>query len=425
MQYKRVELGEYNLHMIKTDRFKTVNVQIILSDIIKKEDITKRNFLSDILTYSCNKYKTKRDIAIAAQELYAASVYSTSYRLGNYYNTDINLYFLNEKYSEKGMTEKSFDFLSEIIFNPNVENNKFDSTSFNIIKTNMKIQIESIKEDSRKYSMIKMLEGMDKTMPYSYHGFGYLEDLEKITEENLYEYYNELLRTSNIEIFVIGNIDFENIEKIVKEKFCFNVFKKKKQSPIIIHDKARKRAKKIFESDNVNQSKLSIGCKTMNLTDFEKHYVLTLYNIILGGGSESLLFQSVREKNSLCYYISSSSNKVDNLIIISSGIAKENFEKTLKLIKKEMKNIELGKFSDNMIEQAKIRYNSVLDEIYDYPNQIISAYYASNILGVDYPEIRKEKINLVTKEDIMTLAKKVKLDTIYLLGGTQDEENRT
>lgn len=422
MQYKKTEVGLYNLHMIKTKRFKTVNMQIILSDEVKKEDITKRNFLSDILTYSSKKYKTKRDISIESQNLYAASIYSTSYRLGNYYNTDINLYFLNEKYSEENMTEKSLDFLSEIIFNPNVENNKFDSASFNVIKNNMRIQIESVKEDTRKYSMIRMLENMNKDAPYSYHGFGYLEDLDKITEENLYEYYKELLRKCNIDIFVIGDIDFTKMEQLIKEKFKFNVFKKKKNSPILYHNSIRTRPKTIIEKDSINQSKLAIGCKMKDLTDFEKNYVLTLYNIILGGGSESLLFQNVREKNSLCYYVSSASNKVDNLLIISSGISKENFKKVLSLIKKEMKNIGSGNFPDEMIEKAKIRYNSIIDEIYDYPNQIISAYYASEVLKVDFPEVRKKKIMEVTKEDIVSLSKKIKMDTIYLLEGNGVDE---
>jgi len=422
MQYKRVEFGSYNLHMIKTDRFKTVNMQIIFSNKITKEEITKRNFLSDIITYSCKKYKTKKEISTASQDLYAASVYSSCYRLGSLYNTDINLYFLNEKYSESGMTEKSIDFLKEIIFNPNVEDNKFDSNSFNIIKNNMRIQIQSVKEDTRKYSMIKMLENMGENEPYSYHGFGYLEDLEKITEENLYQYYKEFISKSNIEIYVIGDIDFNLIEKLVKEKFKFNVYKKTKTTPIIEHKKIRCRAKTIVEEDNINQSKLTIGCKLQDLTDFEKNYVLTLYNIILGGGSESLLFQSVREKNSLCYYISSSSNKVDNLVIISSGISKNSFKKTVSLIKKEIKNIEKGNFSEDIIERAKIRYKSVLDEMYDYPNQIISAYYASQILNVDFPEVRKKKIMEVTKEDIMRLSKKIKIDTIYLLGGIESDE---
>lgn len=422
MEYKKINMTSFNLHMIKTDRFKTVNVQIIFSDKIKKEDITKRNFLSDILTYSSKKYKTKKEISIASQDLYAANIYSTSYRLGNYYNTDINLYFLNEKYSEEGMTEKSMQFLSEIIFNPNVTNNKFDSDSFKVIKNNMRLQIESIKEDTRKYSMIKMLENMDKSMPYSYHSFGYVEDLDKITEESLYEYYKDFIKNSSIEIFVIGDIDFKKIEQTVRESFKFNVYKKKKDNPTIIHKKVRTKVKTVVEEDDINQSKLTIGCKTTGLTDFEKNYVLTLYNIILGGGSESLLFQNVREKHSLCYYVSSSSNKLDNLIIISSGIAKNNFKKTLSLIKKEMKNMELGNFDEEMIERAKIKYNSVLDEMYDYPNQIISAYYASEILGVDFPDVRKKKIMTVTKEDIIKISKKIKMDTIYLLGGKETDE---
>lgn len=422
MQYKKIELGSYNLHLIKTDKFKTVNIQVIFSDEIKKEDITKRNFLSDVLTYSSKKYATKKALATASQDLYAASVYSTCYRLGNYYNTDINLYFLNEKYTEKGMAEKSLDFLKEVIFNPNVTDDKFDATSFQVVKNNMRLQIESLKEDTRKYSMIRMLEVMDAKMPYSYHGFGYLEDLEKITRENLYEYYQKFITTSNIEIFVIGDIDFQEMESMIKEKFKFNTYKKKKIDPIITHNKIRMRTKTVIEKDNINQAKLTIGCKTHDLSDFEKNYVLTLYNIVLGGGSESLLFQEVREKNSLCYYISSTSNKVDNLMIISSGIASQNFKKVISLIKKEMKKIELGKFDEDMIAKAKTRYISVLDEMYDYPTQIISAYYASSILNVDIPEIRREKIMTVTKEDIIKISKKVKIDTVYLLEGVKNDE---
>lgn len=423
MQYRKVQFGSYNLHMIKTNRFKTINMQIIFSNKIRKEDITKRNFLSDMLTYSCNKYKTKKEVSIVSQNLYAANVYSTSYRLGNRYNTDINLYFLNEKYSESGMTEKSIDFLKEIIFNPNIKDNRFDSNSFNIIKNNMKIQIESVKENTKKYSMIKMLENMGSNEPYSYHGFGYIEDLEKINEENLYQYYKEFMTTSNIEIYVIGDIDFDSIEKLIREKFKFNIYRKKTDNPTIVHKKIRKRIKMIVdEEEEISQSKLTIGCKLDKLTDFEKNYVLTLYNIILGGGSESLLFQTVREKNSLCYYINSSSNKVDNLIIVSSGISRGSFKKVLNLIKKEFKNIEKGNFDDSLIETAKIRYKSVLDEIYDYPNQIISSYYASEVLGVDFPNVRKEKIMKVTKEDIVEMSKKIKIDTVYLLGGACSNE---
>lgn len=421
MKYIKKVLGSYNLHMIKTTRFKTITVDLIFRKKITKEEITKRNFLADMLTFSSKNYPTRRTMAIKQQDLYACEVDFNCYRLGNYYNTDISLLCLNEKYTEEGMLEETIKYLSDIIFNPNVENNKFDSTSFEIIKMNTIKQIESIKEDTRKYSLVKMLENMGENETYSLHGFGYLEDLEKINEENLYTYYKEFIRSSGLDIFIIGDIDFDKIEKIFKSNFKFDIYHKKNNDFIIEHKKIRKIPKKIQEQYPSTQAKLSIGCKMKDLTDFERNYALTIFNMILGGSSESKLFRNVREKNSLCYYISSNSNKIDNLLFITSGITKSNFEKVVTLVKKQLKAIQKGDFTEEEIEKAKIRYISIIDEMYDYPSQIISYYYASEILDSDLPEERKKMIDKVSKEDIVKVANKIYVDTIYLLGGEDDE----
>ncbi len=421
MKYIKKTYGSYNLHMLKTDRFKTITIDLIFRKKVSKEDITKTNFLADMLTFSSKNYKTRREMAIKQQDLYACEVDFNCYRLGNYYNTDISLLCLNEKYTEKGMIKQTINYLSDIIFNPNVDNEKFDSTAFEIIKTNTIKQIESIKEDTRKYSLVKMLEKMGPKEKYSLHGFGYIEDLEKITEENLYEYYKDFIRNSGLDIFIIGDIDFDEIEQIFKENFKFDIYHKKDNDFIIEHEKIRKLPKTIVEEYPSSQSKLSIGCKINDLTEFERNYALTIFNMILGGSSESKLFRNVREKNSLCYYISSNSNKIDNLLFITSGITKNNMKKVVSLVKKELKNIQEGKFTEDEIEKAKVKYISLVEEMYDYPSQIISYYYASEILNSDLPEERKKMVDKVTKEDIINVSKKVYIDTIYLLGGEDDE----
>ena len=69
-------------------------------------------------------------------------------------------------------------------------------------------------------------------------------------------------------------------------------------------------------------------------------------------------------------------------------------------------------------------YLSSLEEVYDDDEAIIDMYLASNLLGVGDIETRKNEIMSVNKEEITRLAKKVKLDTIYLLeGGQEDEED--
>ena len=419
MKYFLHDFESYRLHIIKTDKFKTISFKIIFSEPVVKEEITKKNFLADILTYSSGKYKKRKDLSIALQDLYAMEVFSSCYRIGKLYNMDVVGSFLNEKYTEKGMFDKSIELLSEIIFNPNVNNSEFDKESFDRVKELSKNQIESVKEDTRKLSLINMLENMGKNEMYSYHGFGYTSDLKKITMKNLYEYYEKVLTNSKIDIYILGDVDVNHTIDIIGEKFNFNVSSYKPTQVIINHNDYRKRIKKVVDKEKLSQSKLSIGCKMINLSDFERHYVLPIYSIILGGGSDSKLFKTVREKNSLCYYISSMANKLDNILFITSGISSINFDKVLKLVKESMKDIELGKFSIEDIDKAKIQYITMLDELQEDPFQIISAYYSVNSLGYDDIETRIKEIKKVTYDDIKSISKKIHMDTVYLLKGDE------
>ena len=417
MKYLKKELPSYNLHMIKTDKFKSTYIEVIFNNELKKENITINNFLSTILSYSTKKYNSKTKFARKIEDLYAANIFASGYRLGKLYNVDFNMRVLNDKYTEKGLFEKAIDFLHEILFNPNVKNGEFDENSFLVIKNNEKSQIERFKEDQRGYAGLKLLEYYNCEEPFSYNLKGYIEDLEKITPKNLYDYYKEFIKCNNIDIFIIGDIDFDYTEKVVSNKIKFDNKKEKQKEFIIEFKKHRKKVQEIIENDNTNQAKLSIACSLEDLTKYEKCYVINIYNLILGGNADSKFFKNIREKFSLCYYALTSANKLDNIMVISSGINKENYSKMMILIKKEMKDMQKGNFTLEDVEKAKKYYISALDEIEDNPNQIIASYYAMDKLGVDDLETRKKKIKEVTKEEIQLLANKVFIDTIYLLGG--------
>ena len=417
MEYIKKECKTFNLHMIKTKKFKATTIELIFGRDIKKEEITITNFLSSILTYTTKKYSTKIEFSHNMENLYAARVFANSYRLGKQYNVDFNMRILNDKYAEKGLLENSLDFLKEIIFNPNVSNNKFDETSFNVIKNDEKSQIERFREDARRYSALRILEITNDKAPFSYNLKGYMDDLEKIKRENLYDFYKEFVKCNNIDLFIIGDIDFKETERIVKEKFKFEEEKAPNVFPIINLEKRKNKISEVIEPDKTNQAKLSISCRLEDLTTYERNYVLVLYNSILGGTPDSKFFKNIREKHSLCYYVTSGANKLDNLLLISSGITKDNYKKIITLIKKEMNDMKKGMFSQEDIDKAKRYYLSGLQEIEDSPNQIIASYYAIDKLGIDCIEKRKKTIQNVTKEDIILLANKIFIDSVYLLGG--------
>lgn len=419
MNYVKKEIGAYNLHIIKTNLYKTITVKIFFREKALKENITKRNFLSRIMMLGSNDYKTKVELTKAEQDLYAANISGTNRRIGNYLDTGISLKVLHDKYTEEGNFEKSLDLLDSLIFNPKVTNKAFDEIDFNTVYEEYKADLNSLVENKMTYALIKGLEATDSKSVISYRGIGYIEDLEKITKENLYDYYLEMIKHNFVDIFVLGDVDEEYITNVIREKFKINTFKKQ---PIkaLVDDMKASRTKVVKEKTSAEQDNLIITLSLNNLTDYERNYPLSLYNAILGGGSESLLFSEVREKNSLAYYVSSTPNKLDNLIIIRGGITKDKSIDAVNIVKKILKDLEAGKIDDDRIEKAKEYYTSAIDDIIESPFQIIESYYMIELLGVDDIETKRKKMLKVTKDEIIAVAKKVKINTVYILEGSDD-----
>lgn len=420
MQYIKKDLGSYNIHLINTDKYKTVTMKVVFHSPIKKEEITMRNILSDILLQSTKNYPTKRDMIIESENLYAADIYNNTQRFGNYISTSFILQVLNDKYTEPGNLENAIRFLSEIILNPDINDNGFNEEKLKIVKHNCEINLSSIKENPTNYATIRLNEEFQKNSPISYRMTGYLEDLQDITQETLYNYYQKMIDRDHVDIFIAGEFDNNEIIQIIKSCFKFRKIKKYKIPFMLEPLKPKKKILATKENIQASQSKLAIGCTIGKLTEKERNYSLVLGNIILGGGTDSKLFKTVREKNSLCYSIYSSLSKLDNTIIIKAGIDKNNYKKTVEVIKDVLNKIQKGKITDKDIKMAKELYDNSILSIEEDPMQIINEYLTEQIVGFENYKERSKIMNKVTKRSIIKTIKKIKIDTIFLLEG--DEE---
>ena len=165
-----------------------------------------------------------------------------------------------------------------------------------------------------------------------------------------------------------------------------------------------------------------MGYKLDKTTDFERRYGLNVLSYILGGAPDSKLFKEVREKNSLCYSISSSGIALSNALIVKAGISATNFKKTVTLVKKAVKSIAQGSFTKEDIMRAKVTYMNSIKELEDNPQNLLSMYTGMEYLKSDDIETRIKKISRVSKKNITKLASKLHLDVIYLLEGDESEE---
>lgn len=423
MKILNKDLGSYKLHLINTNKFKTVTIKVLFHTPIKKEEITKRILVGNILLYSSKKYDSRRKLTIESENLYSADIGIANQRLGNYITTSFNLQVLMDKYTEDNNFEKSLEFLNEIIFNPDVENKSFKKEKVDFVKHDLMVRLNSIKESPSGYASIRLGEVFDSKSPFSYRTIGYLEDLDIIDEYNLYESYLEMINTDYVDIFVVGNFDNKEMLTLIKKYFKFKKIKKPKKSYILKNRKPRLRRMFAKEEVNNGQSILTIACPVYRLTKYERDYALVLGNLIFGGGADSKLFKDVREANSLCYTIFSRYNRMDNMISIKAGIDRVNYTKAINIITKKIDEMKKGKFSEDDISNVKEELINALDSLEEDENKMINEVMSSEILEFDDIKTRIETIKKVKKSDIVKAFRKVHMDTVFLLEGVLDEEN--
>ncbi len=417
MEYKVYDCDSYKIHTIKTDKFKNCSMEIMFRNNLIKEEITENNMLVDMLMHSSKKYPKRRDIAIELENLYSSSVRGFSTRLGNSIMLSFVLDFLNPRYCDEGYLEEIISLPFELLLNPNVDNLEFDRRSFNIIKNRIKSDIESLKENASRYAFRRSLTLMDKDSPSSYYMTGYLSDLENITPSSLVDTYHRMLNDYICDIYIIGNLDMDKVVQLIKDKFKIKTIKDYKVN-LYVDNKIRKKNLDICETGNYEQDSLVMIYNLDNLNKKERDYVIQLYNIILGsGGLTSKLYKYLREENSLCYIVSSMYQKYDGLLLIYSGIDKKDKNKCLKLINKALQEMINGDFTDEELDNAKKAVISSIKMSEDTNGGIINNYLFNELDNLPLYDERVKEFKKISKKDVIEVAKKVKLNTIYLLSG--------
>lgn len=416
MEYICYNMNAYNLHIVNTKKFKTITVDICFREKINKDEITLRNLLKEIMVNASYDYPSERELIKATEELYDLKLLTSTYRIGNYNFLSMKIRFLNEKYTEKGMNYASIKLLLDLIFKPKLD------ADFEKCKNKIEKSILSLNDNKVKYAISKLLEST-KDMPYSYNFYGNIEDLNKITIEDIKKCYENLLTNDIIDIFVVGEVNPEEIKNIFKENFKVKTFHKVDNKVIVKELTPRAKTNIIREQDDINQIQLTILCSLNSITEYERKYVSLVYSEMLGGSANSILFDTVREKNSYAYYVNSIIKPYDNNMIIYSGIHEDNEKEVIKLIKKCLKDITKGKFNDEIFLSSKNTIISSLKVSLDNPIGIINNCL-SNIL-VSSPTI-EEKIKIIekiTKEEVINFSKKITIHTIYILEGSNEENN--
>ncbi len=421
MNCKETEIKKgIKMHCIKTDKFKTNLIAVFLTTKLNRENVTKNALVSTVLRRGSKNMQTQEDISKQMEEMYGASFDCGLDKTGDNQVLKFYIEVLNDNFlprTNEDLLESAVKNMLEIVFDPYTENESFKEEYVEQEKNNIQKIIEGKIDNKARYALDRCIEEMYKNQPFGLYKFGYIEDLKDLNGKNLYEYYKKLIDECKIDIFVSGNIDDE-IEKKISENENIQKLVSREANyvqPMIANKEIKDKENIVTESMEVTQGKLVLGLD-VDIDKEDLKYDTLIYNSLLGGTATSKMFQNVREKAHLAYVASSSYLRNKNNIFINCGIDIPNYEKALELIREQIEDMKKGDFTEEEIQNAKKGIIATIKTIEDEQDTEVS-YYFGQELSNQKVSVKEyiEKIEKVNKKNIIDIANKITINTIYFL----------
>lgn len=427
LKSQRINIGKgINLNLIKTDKFKSSLFSYYFIRPLSIEEATKNALLPLVLKRGTNEYETNLKIQKKLEENYGSQLSMGINKRGERQVLRFTVEIVDEKYVKNDVhIYNILELLQSIIFNPLLEKGYFKEKYVEQEKENLKRRINGRINDKRSYALERCIEEMCENEKFNIYALGNVDDLEKINQEILFNHYKEVIKSSPIEIFYTGDYDKKIIESL-KEYINTNVNIKREEIVKIPKERLTNNIKEvdtIYENMDVIQGKVVLGFRTGIQYDGKLYNGLILASEILGGGTNSKLFKIIRERESLAYYITSIVFKYKSIMLIDGGIDFQNFEKTVDIIKEQLKEMKQGTFSDKDIEMSKKAIKSSIESIKDNIF-LISEFFFSQQLSGDKRSLEEMIIDIgkVKREEIIEASARINLDTIYFMKNSILEE---
>ena len=231
--------------------------------------------------------------------------------------------------------------------------------------------------------------------------------------------YQELLRTAPIEIFYVGSAESGHVAQLLRPLLA-RISREPRGLPeqTALHPAP---GQDLTERMDVNQGKLCMGFTLQTTTRDPDFAAAQVFNTIFGGGMTSKLFQNVREKLSLCYYVGSSYYRTKGLMTVSAGIDFDQEQRTREEILRQLDACRAGRITPAELAAAKEALLSSLRATHDSPSAIEGYYAVSALSGMDLtPQAYMDAIRAVDTDQVVRVARGVQLHTTYFLkGGSQ------
>ncbi len=406
------------LIFIPTDKFKTISMGFFLHQELSRELAASNALLPSVLEQGSRIYPDYLTLQRKLENLYGANIGADIMKSGERHILAFSTETAHDQFlGENGrLLFDGMSVLGSVIADPLIVDGAFREDYVKQEKNQLIKDIRAMLNDKISYALERCLALMCEKESYGVYRLGRIEDYDRIEPSGLYSYYCDLLSRNPIDLYVIGDLNYEHVLETAGKVFDFNRNCEQKILPAVTINHPVDKVRFYEEEMSINQSKLVLGFRTYTGFHDDLYCSLLVYSGILGGFPHSKLFMNVREEAGLAYYINSRLEKHKGLMIVAAGINYEERDKAREIIDHQIDDMASGNVSDKELVNTKRGLINNLLAKQDSPSQLISSHLDGSIGGRNYSiEELTAGIEAVGREEIKAVAERIKLDTVYLL----------
>ncbi len=428
MEIKRKELlpGVW-LSCLQTNKFKSDCLSLSLLTQLERDTVSMNALVPRVLSRGTALHPDMDSISAACDELYGARIMPVVRKKGEVLSLGFYAGFIADRFTPGGekLLESVADMLAEMLLSPATRGGLLMKNYVESEKEKLIDDIRARINDKRLYAVYRLLGQMCAYEDYGVDDMGEETDVNSISYIDLTKHYRTLLQECPIEIFYCGAAPMRRVESALR-----NALMALPRGDINyeigtdIRMNAVSETPRYFEDAlDVTQGKLEMGFRLGEIMDDPDFAAIRVFNALYGGTATSRLFLNVRERLSLCYYAGSSCDRLKGIMLVSSGIEFDKFEETKAEILAQLEALKKGEFSDEELSFAKKNVCSDLVALSDSPGALEDFYLTQTLTGLDYgPDEYAALCDMVSREDIIAVAKSIELDSVYFLRGLEEWE---
>lgn len=413
------------LTAIQTRKFKSSFWSLQMLTPLRPETAAMTALLPRVLRRGTARCPDQEQLGAALDQLYGGVIEPVVSKRGEIQSTGFLATFLDDALTLDGtpISRPAAELLGDLLLRPATKNGRLRADYVEGERQNLVSDIKSQLNDKRYYAALRLNQEMCREEPYGTDRLGSLESAQAIRVAKLDKYYRTLLSESRIELYYCGSAPVERIRQAWVEALMGLPRRGRPELPETLVEVHPKQVREITEKLDVTQAKLAMGFRTNTRLDSVDYPALLVMNALFGGTSTSKLFLNVREKRSLCYYASSGLDRLKGLMTVHSGVEFSQAEEAKNEILVQLAAVQEGRFTSDELTSAR---RSVLNQLRSTLDSqgALAGYYQDQVL-TQRPISPEELVMLageVTAQDVAAAAKRLELDTVYLLTGQAQKE---